>query len=82
LPPVQSRTDVIEHREPALTIRRTMMTPNGEVNTTFVYAVDGQPHRNMAGGNDVTSTLRWEGPVLVIESVLETQGGRRTLRIG
>ena len=64
MPVPASRTDVIQHQEPALTIHRT----NGEVTVHLVYRVDGQPHVNDANGQQVTSSLAWDGMVLVITS--------------
>ena len=64
MPVPASRTDVIEHQEPALTIHRT----NGDVTVHLAYRVDGQPHVNDANGQQVTSSLAWDGMVLVITS--------------
>lgn len=79
MPPPQSRTDVIDHKEPALVINRTQMTPNGEVSARLVYAVDGKPYKNTVADAEVTSTLRWDGPVLVIVSTVGTPNGEATL---
>jgi hypothetical protein len=75
MPAPQSRTDVIEHNEPGLTIKRTAATPNGPINLTLVYAVDGKPHKNTTPQGEITSSLKWEGQVLVIESTLDTPNG-------
>jgi hypothetical protein len=75
-PAAISRTDVIEHREPRLAIRRTISNP-GEtpVTATLTYAVDGKPYTNEIGGSSVTSTLAWDGPVLVMKSTVPTPQG-------
>jgi hypothetical protein len=76
----QSRTDVIEHQEPKLTIKRTVVTTAaGESQVSLVYAVDGKPHKNMAGPSELTSTLSWEGRTLVTVSTLDTQQGQATI---
>ena len=75
MPGPTSRTDIIDHKEPALTIKRTQMTPQGEVSANLVYAVDGKPYKNIAAGNEVTSTLKWEGQTLVIVSTISTPNG-------
>ena len=71
MPSPTSRTDVIEHQEPALTIHRT----NGDVTVHLAYRVDGQPHVNDANGQQVTSSLAWDGMVLVITSNLTVPQG-------
>ena len=76
----QSRTDVIDHQEPKLTIKRTMVTATaGESQVSLVYAVDGKPHKNMAGPSELTSTLSWEGRTLVTVSTVDTQQGQVTI---
>lgn len=79
MPAPASRTDLIEHREPALVIHRTVMTQNGEVKASFTYAVDGQPHENASGGQTVTSVLSWEGKTLLMHSTVSTPQGELTL---
>jgi hypothetical protein len=80
IPAPQSRTDVIEHQEPKLTIKRTVVTTAaGESILNLVYAVDGKPHKNMAGPSELTSTLSWEGRTLVTVSTLETDQGQATI---
>lgn len=79
MPAPSGRTDVIDHKEPALTINRTVVTPNGEVKTALAYAVDGKPHVNKAGTNEISSVLSWEGAVLVMVSTIETPNGQAIL---
>jgi hypothetical protein len=80
MPSPQSRTDVIEHQEPKLTIKRTVLTTAaGESILNLVYAVDGKPHKNMAGPSELTSLLSWEGRTLVTVSTLETGQGQATI---
>lgn len=75
-PGPQNRTDLIEHKEPNLTIKRTILGPAGETVTNLTFVVDGRPHKNMAGSAEVTSVLKWEGATLVIESTSpDPQGG-------
>lgn len=78
-PAPQSRTDVIDHKDPALTIARTQVTPAGEVTSNLVFAVDGQPHRNKLGQGEMTSVLTWEGEELVMSSTLPTPQGEVTI---
>ena len=69
MPGPTARQDVIDHQEPKLTVQRTVTGPQGETMANLAYVVDGNPHKNMAGPTEVTSTLRWEGAVLVMSSV-------------
>ena len=75
LPAPQSRTDVIEHKGSSITVKRTVVGPNGETTATIVYGIDGKPYTNHIGEIDATSVLRWDGPVLVVESTLNTPQG-------
>jgi hypothetical protein len=75
MPAPTSRTDVIEHKEPALAIRRTQATPAGENTANLVFVVDGKPHLNAVGPSQLSSMLAWEGAELVITSVLSTAQG-------
>jgi hypothetical protein len=75
MPVPTSRTDVIDHKEPAITVKRTVVNAQGEAVLNLVYAVDGKPHANTAGENQVNSTLKWEGRVLVMMSTATTPNG-------
>ncbi len=79
LPPPQSRSDVIVHKEPKITDKRTVVVAGGSTTSTLVYAADGKPYVNHVGGIDATSVLRWDGPVLVMESTLTTPQGPVTV---
>ncbi|HTL05382.1 MAG TPA: hypothetical protein VL241_06510 [Gemmatimonadales bacterium] len=79
MPGPQSRTDVIEHAEPKLTIKRTVVSAAGETTSTLVYAVDGKPYKNMVGPSELTSTLKWDGQALVMVSTLTTPQGDVTI---
>ncbi|HEX9895785.1 MAG TPA: hypothetical protein VGA78_17770 [Gemmatimonadales bacterium] len=79
MPAFTSRTDVIDHKEPKLTIKRTVVSQAGEVTSTLVYGVDGTPYKNTIGNNEATSTLKWDGSTLVIISTLTTPQGEVTV---
>ena len=75
-----SRTDVITHNEPNLTIKRSVKSSaTGETVSDLVYAVDGKPYKNKAGPTELTSTLKWEGATLVVTSTVETPNGPVTI---
>lgn len=75
----QARTDVWDHQEPKLTIKRTTTSDAGENTATLVYVIDGQPHKNMAGPTEITSRLHWEGSTLVSVSTFPTPQGDITI---
>jgi hypothetical protein len=80
MPAPTSRTDVIEHKGTSLVMKRKQSGgPMGEVESTLTYGIDGKEYQNKAGPNDVTSKLRWEGDVLVIESTVKTEQGDATV---
>ena len=75
----QSRTDMWDHQEPKLTIKRTTTSEAGETTATLVYVIDGQPHKNMAGPTEITSKLHWDGATLVSLSTSPTPQGEVTI---
>jgi hypothetical protein len=76
MPGPTSRTDVIDHQEPKLTIRRTVVTSDGQQNVTdFACAVDGRTCENVAGPLTLKSVLRWDGRTLVMATTTPTPQG-------
>jgi hypothetical protein len=80
VPAPESRTDVIVHQEPKLTIKRTIVAASaGESTVNLVFAVDGKPHKNMVGPSELTSILSWEGRTLVTVSTVDTEQAKLTI---
>jgi hypothetical protein len=80
MPAPTSRTDVINHQEPKLTIKRTVTSAAGDTTSSnLVYQVDGKPYKNMVGQNELTSTLRWDGMTLVMATTVQTPQGEVTI---
>ena len=80
IPAPKSRTDVIEQKETSFTIKRTVTSSTGETTTSdLVYAVDGKPYKNMVGPAELTSTLKWDGQTLVMESQASMEQGSITI---
>ena len=77
--PVTSRTDVIQHQEPKLLIKRTIASSAGETTSDLVYAVDGKPYKNTVSDTELTSTLNWDGAVLVMVSTASVPQGDVTI---
>lgn len=73
-PAPKSRTDVIEHAEPRLLIKRTVVFEQ-PTTSDLVYAIDGKPHKNTTALGEMTSTLQWEGQTLVMVSSVSTPDG-------
>lgn len=68
-------TLVVEHQEPALKVVATRVSARGERTTTSTYTTDGKESKNTGGmGNEVVSTLKWEGAVLTNASRMQMQG--------
>lgn len=79
LPAPESRTDLIVHEEPRLVITRATVAQGQEVAAELSYLVDGEPHRNHAGGAELVSRLHWEGATLVMISLANSPQGEVTI---
>lgn len=79
MPGPASRTDVIEHDGANLKVTRTQSAQGNEMSATMVYMIDGKPHVNTPGGQEVSSVLSWDGAVLVITSTVQTPQGEASL---
>ncbi len=76
MPAPKVRTDVVDHKEPNLTIKRTVTGPDGTPAVVDLkYAVDGKQYTNTTPQGDIKSTLKWDGNVLVVASVVSTPNG-------
>jgi len=64
------RTDVITHKEAALTDEVSAEGAQGKQQYTIKYTTDGKEVTNQINGREVKSTLKWDGPTLVITSTL------------
>jgi hypothetical protein len=75
-----SRTDVIEHNDPALKDTVTQEGPQGNQTLAISYTTDGKEATNQQGPMAVTSTLGWQGSDLVVNSKTSVQGTDVTLK--
>ncbi len=73
LPPPNSRTDVIEHNEPALKVTRSEDGAEGKQNFTLAFTTDGKEVVNNAGGFEFKSILSWEGSSLAVNGKFKYQ---------
>lgn len=74
IPGPTSRTDVIDHQEPKLNIKRTTVQNGTEVVGNLVFGIDGKEYKNTMGSQELTSTLKWDGAVLVVSTNTSMQG--------
>jgi hypothetical protein len=74
VPAPEVMTRKIKHADPSLAISTYQKGPSGESTTELKYTTDGKEATNKMQGNDVKGTAKWEGDLLVIDSVREIQG--------
>lgn len=75
----QRRFDKIDHHEPTLRVTSTQVTDAGEDTVSAEFTTDGKENTNTVHGNEAKSRLRWEGPALVIVTVVSMAGAEVTL---
>jgi hypothetical protein len=68
MPPPSSMTSQIAHEDPKLKNSVKQSSERGDFESESTYTTDGKECTNQMFGNPVTSTLKWDGEVLVIES--------------
>ena len=78
-PAPSSLTQKIAHNDPDLKVQTAQTMAFGDINTDFSFTTDGKECQN-AMGNDfhMTSTVKWEGDVLVFDSKMDFQGNALT----
>ena len=68
-PAPERRTDTIEHRASTLKVTRREVPSGGRERTAeWSCTTAGAECTNVIGGNDMKSTVRWDGPVLVVDT--------------
>jgi len=68
LPGPTSRTDVIVHKDPALSISFSAEGAQGKQEGKLTYTTDGKEAVNKMGEREMKSTLKWAGSSLVLSS--------------
>jgi hypothetical protein len=69
MPAPDSRTDVITHQDPDLKIKVTQSSQMGDMNYDLAFTTDGKESTNSIGDMfKMTSTAKWDGDNLVIDS--------------
>ena len=70
LPGPESRTDVITHKDPSLSVNVTQEGADGRQQYTANYTTDGKEAVNQISSREVKSTLKWAGSTLLMTSKL------------
>jgi hypothetical protein len=73
LPAPDSRTDIIDHKDPTLKAATSQDGPQGKQDYTMAITTDGKEATNNAGGLELKSTGSWEGNNLVVDTKLKFQ---------
>ena len=73
-PPSTSEKREVEHKDPKLKVKATVVGQQGERKTESNYTTDGKENTNPAGPMEVKSTTKWDGKKLVTQSKREFQG--------
>jgi len=69
MPAPSSMTMKITHADPKVTAASKSSSERGEFEISATYTTDGAPTTNQGfGGNPTTSTAKWDGDVLSIET--------------
>ena len=78
MPPPESMTYVVDHKEPALKIVTTQKGQQGETTNERNITTDGKDNVNKlrmpAGEQDVKSTTKWSGKTLTTAFNIDVQG--------
>ena len=80
LPGPDTRTDVIEHKDPVLKVDTTSDGAQGKQDYTMTISTDGKENTNTPGGLELKSTAAWEGPNLVVNTKLKFQDNDVTIK--
>lgn len=73
LPPVESQTSVIEHKEPKVKVTSTTKNERGEQKRESNYTTDGEENTNKNGPVEIKSKSHWDGKKLITDSKLKLQ---------
>jgi hypothetical protein len=73
LPPPDSRTDIIDHKDPAMKVATTQDGAQGKQDYTMTITTDGKEATNNPGGMELKSTATWEGSNLAVNTKLKFQ---------
>jgi hypothetical protein len=79
MPPPDSRTDTIDHKDPVVKESTSMSTGQGDMQWDITYTTDGKDSKNTVMGSEMTSNAHWEGRTLVVDSKANFGGNDMTI---
>lgn len=80
MPAPTSVTRTITHKDPSLKIVSVQVGgPNGDATIETTYSTDGKPTTNDIMGSTMSSTAKWDGTAIVVNSTVTMQGTDLTL---
>lgn len=68
MPAPEKMERIIDHKDPAIKIKTTQSTPNGDRTTDTAYTLDGKEQKQESPRGVIVYTPKWEGSVVVIDS--------------
>src|SRR5438876_58672 len=68
MPPSTSEVRVIDHKDPKLKVKATVVGQQGERTSESNYTTDGKENTNTNGPREIKSTTKWDGKKLVTEA--------------
>jgi hypothetical protein len=74
MPPPKSVVNVIEHKEPFITVNSTLELPQGKYTAVLKYRTTGAQDENDSYGTSMTSWSKWSGSEFVIEGEVVAKG--------
>jgi len=78
-PPPSSIVQKITHEEPSIKVVSTWSGDQGDMTLDLAYTTDGKECKNSSPMGESTSTLKWDGDALVIETKADFQGNEATI---
>jgi hypothetical protein len=80
IPGPDSRTDVIDHKDPSVKVSVTAEGAQGKQQYTVNYTTDGKEAVNSLPGREMKSTLSWQGKSLVVDTKLKIRDNDVTIK--
>jgi hypothetical protein len=73
IPPDESATELIEHKDPKLNITQHWKNAEGEYTLVWQLTTDGAENVNRANGTEIRSRTHWEDTRLITEWEMKSQ---------
>ena len=79
MPAPSSLTEKITHTDPSLKVQTAQSGDFGDLNSDFSFTTDGKECQNAMGDMfKMTSTVKWDGDILMFDSKMDIQGNAMT----